>query len=429
MPDQFYSPYGLAEQMVSSARGVAPASIADFAAGDGQLLKSALARWPDARIVACDLNASILGRLRRTQKKWAIGECDFLSPRSRAHCSALKGQEGAINLILLNPPFSCRGNRAWAVELGGRKLRCGLALAFVVTALPFMHPCGELIAVMPRGCLQTEKDKHAWMAVRRTHSVELLSSHGRSTFDGCFPHTVVLRISPLSRNGSSMVTTTDEAIQSLPWTGPRLAARIVRGNLPMHLASSPLDGGCVPLVHSTELGPKGPDLGKRWARPDFRQIRGPAVLLARVGLPRRESVCIYKKRTRILLSDCVFALLTRDQDEAKHLHRIILNNWQSVKAHYGGTCAPYLTLASLRDLLTGLGVDAAVHLPPPLFPHSQNFLQPGAGVVIPMLSRVIERFSTPRPRGGYIGWQFWPEWRVSRTDREDYVESLRRPLK
>jgi len=88
--------------------------------------------------IATDINRNTISRLRRAETNWDIGRCDFLNQKSRERCEVLSRTLGKVSLILMNPPFSCRGARKYEVEFEASVFRCGLALAFVLESLRFL---------------------------------------------------------------------------------------------------------------------------------------------------------------------------------------------------------------------------------------------------------------------------------------------------
>ncbi len=105
--DTFYTPESVAERLVTAIDHPDPELIADFTAGSGSLLSVAQARWPAARIVATEINSGVVRQIKECHPDWLTGKCDFLSSRSRGSCTALRGIAGTVDVVLLNPPFSC----------------------------------------------------------------------------------------------------------------------------------------------------------------------------------------------------------------------------------------------------------------------------------------------------------------------------------
>ena len=127
----------------------APKIIADFAAGDGALLTAACAVWPKAKAFALDIDNLALRRLRYRNPSWSIGRCDFLSEDSRGKSIPLQAVKGNTDVILLNPPFSCRGASRFKLKLNGRELCCSKAMAFVLLATEYLAVDGQIVAILP----------------------------------------------------------------------------------------------------------------------------------------------------------------------------------------------------------------------------------------------------------------------------------------
>ena len=111
--DRIYTPPYLAAFM-AKASSVRPSQseelvVADFAAGSGELLLAAASVWPNGTMAATDIDPLEIRNLRKIYASWRTGVCDFLNPRSRQSSPVLQSLNGCTNLVLLNPPFSCRG--------------------------------------------------------------------------------------------------------------------------------------------------------------------------------------------------------------------------------------------------------------------------------------------------------------------------------
>ena len=113
--DQIYTPPYLAALMAKASRARPSQSeefiVADFAAGSGELLLAAASVWPTATMVATDIDSRAVCNVRKISNSWRTGVCDFLNPRSRRSSPVLRSLKRRTNLVLLNPPFSCRGGK------------------------------------------------------------------------------------------------------------------------------------------------------------------------------------------------------------------------------------------------------------------------------------------------------------------------------
>src|SRR6266700_2152471 len=134
MADQFFTPDDVVRKLLSLLRSQREECVVDFAAGNGNLLRAARARWPDCQVIATDTDERQVKALKRAEPSWRTGRCDFLNPRARRACRAIRGAIQAVSLVLLNPPFSCRGNRTYVVRNEANIIRCSKAMAFVLTS-------------------------------------------------------------------------------------------------------------------------------------------------------------------------------------------------------------------------------------------------------------------------------------------------------
>ena len=186
MIDEIFTPPDLANDLVelATAHGRELGIVADFAAGDGALLRAAAQTQPNLQVVGLDISRTTVRKLRAVTPFWQIGACDFLNPRSRASSPILRRNRGRVSTVLLNPPFSCRGARREQVSLGGERLTCSVAMAFILTAVKYLSPNGQIVAVAPRGMEKAERDEAAWDLLRSMGTVEILGYPDRGAFPG-----------------------------------------------------------------------------------------------------------------------------------------------------------------------------------------------------------------------------------------------------
>lgn len=352
-PDRFDTPTQLALNMIAAVSRLRPRCVADFAVGGGALLKAAAQRWPTARIIATDLCKATVQTLRRAHPDWETGCLDFLDERMRVR--RLTPVTGKVGLILLNPPFSCRGGTRSCVDVGGRAISCSLGMAFVLTALRYLAPSGQIVALLPSGTLRSEKDADAWLYLQSRFAVRLVGTNDHKTFKGCSPRTVVVHL-----HGENC---TDRAQSLSACNVPRIkrngvlpSIEVQRGSLQMHDLPNQRHAVQTILIHSTNLQ-EGAVAGKtRAVRTSRSLVSGPAVLLPRVGQPAQRKIAVLRTRTPVALSDCVMAIKCRGIRHAEQVKALLVSNWDHVAAAYDGTCAPYLTLPRLCVLLSSLGL-------------------------------------------------------------------------
>ncbi|MES1243630.1 MAG: hypothetical protein ABUT39_18630 [Acidobacteriota bacterium] len=346
--DAYYTPWCIAKNLVEAAGSHEPSSVADFAAGEGSLLRAAALRWSGATFIATDIDKEKVSYLRAEYPSWLVGDVDFLCPDSRDFCPPLFGMQGKIDCILLNPPFSCRGGRRLHITAMSRNFRCSIAAAFLLSALPYLRIEGQLLAIIPAGSLISDRDSEAWAFISEYYDIDFLAEHGPHAFQGCTLRTASVRLRVkrnLQLNLGQTILQSERGLQ----------VSLFRGGIQMHRIDEVHSGGGVPLIHSTELRGGGLCSPRYYVNACARATSGPAVLIPRVGKPDISKICLYKENDPIVLSDCVIALLCEGLQEAVYLWKTLKDNWLHLERKYGGTGAPYITLGRLSIFLKDLG--------------------------------------------------------------------------
>lgn len=345
MIDSFYTPDKIAAYMAKQVTLKAPKSVADFAAGDGILLTHAVDRWNPIRVYATDIDDQTVRKLRREHTDWSVSKCDFLSSRSRACSNVLGSAVERVDLILLNPPYSCRGARSFKVAMGDVSVKCSKALAFVLLATRYLAEDGQIVAILPQSSFNSEKDDAAWRFIEGRFTVRRGSTAGRGVFDNCFARCTVVRLSPRKRGKPKRI------ISSVP--PAKVKVRLVRGSVPLHLFT----GDDYTLVHSTDLVGGMVELNGHVASKDRPWLSGPSILFPRVGQPRIDKVAIFRQRKRVVLSDCVIGLQCKCVSDVNWLYDKIIRNGKGYMTLYSGTCARYTTVQRVVDFLASLGCE------------------------------------------------------------------------
>jgi predicted RNA methylase len=324
--------------------------VADYAAGDGALLHAVVRLLPQARITATDVDPAAVRTLKAANAAWSVGTCDFLSARSRA-TSPLVGPRGnSPDFVVLNPPFSYRGGTYLPVLRD--TFRASPAMGFVANALERLATGGSAVVLVPSGCLHAQRDEMLWTRLREAAAVRVVEEFGRTTFRGEHSNVSLIVLSGLRREILFADTT-------LPFAEPAPAQRVraadvalVRGTQQMHTLRMNRKG--LPLVHSTHLAGGAVLAGPRISTTAVVHA-GPAVLLPRVGLPRRDKIVLWLPRDQVVLSDCVMALRGRNLSITRQLHAVLIDAWDELAALYRGSCARYLTVRDLRNFVEKFG--------------------------------------------------------------------------
>ena len=348
--DAHYTPQMLASELVATADDLRPTVIADLCAGRGDLLLQAQRVWPEATFAAVDIDPSVVRHLKSLRPNWRVGRCDLLRSHSRRRSPILKSIRGRVSLLLLNPPFSCRGNTRYRVDVNGSPIYAGSAMSFLLTSLSYLHETGTAIAILPYGVVHNQKDRDAWRYVTKRYSVSLLPNSPRQSFPRTSVRLAIVRLTP------SRIPTSFRK-PSLPVAPPPpvlIRATVIRGCQPIHLLGPDSSGPT--LVHSTDLRRAKVHLNGRRANGQSRSIGSPAVLLPRVGRLTTNKIAIIHPRSPVVLSDCVIALATQSLADAKAIRQRLVDRFRFLLSQYVGTGAPFITIERLNEVLTKIGV-------------------------------------------------------------------------
>lgn len=348
MIDQFYTPPALAAFLVGAARVRSPNHIADFAMGDGALLRAAETRWPRARLYGSDIDPTVSEAATGLVSKISFSAHDFLAEAPEP--SEMAALKKACDLILLNPPFTCKGNKRHAVKVGDETAAGSKALAFVARALDYLKPGGEVLAIVPASCVTSQRDRALLGAMRKSFTVEQIGEINRNGFDGCSVAVIVMRISytKLARRQSRALAS-PKLVMLKPY-----AVKIMRGTVPIHRTS--IDVAGVRVLHTVDLRSKI-DAPERWTQEPRRIVSGSAVLLPRVGRPDATKL-VHMNLPTVALSDCVIAIKSEPAGHEQEVLRLLRSNWAAIEQLYGGSCAPYITIEQLQTFLLSLGLQS-----------------------------------------------------------------------
>ena len=349
-----YSPHEVAAALVQSSSTQRPDVVADFAVGEGALLRCAERRWPTAQAIGLDIERSSIEALRRTKPDWILSVGDFLNSRSRSATTALRAvvEHGSV-VVLLNPPFSYRGRGGIEVA-SGHGTRLPPAMAFVATALAIIPPGSEVLALLPESALSSEKSAPAWRAIEDAGVVEVQAAFRRGTFESATAATRIVRM-----QSTEQLTITDLTAAAAPeLTAVDLNVPVVRrGSVRADKVKSEiiplLNGNGAPegvtYVHTTHLRRGRLDSSDRLPVTSGRVFRGPCLVLPRVGRPDRAKLTLMAPGETAILSDCVVGIECRTLMQAERLQLKLIEDWISIAPRlWAGTCAPYTTLSRVR---------------------------------------------------------------------------------
>lgn len=346
--DAHYTPPWLAKRVVKDIRlPLESPVIADLAAGNGALLQEAEALFGrSATYLAVDADVSAVDSLRRHHPLWVAHLADVFS--GDFHEVKIK-QLPKVDLLLLNPPFSYRGAGGVRVQTDEISGRFSPAMAFLIHSVRLMRDTGQCLAILPENSLESERDAAAVEYLSEAWGMRVLDQLPFRSFPRIHARTAVVEIGC----GAATAATRPAASSSAPLPGgPELL--LVRGTLPVHRVDLSATGA-TEFLHTTGLtcglaAPTRLQLADRAGR----TVDGPFLAIPRVGALTLDKIGIYAGEGRVTLSDCVYALKPSLGTPAA-LRDLLVETYDRLAARYQGSCARYLTVARLTDLLTSLG--------------------------------------------------------------------------
>ena len=199
MKDSFYTPSILADRLIRDVNSDKISTIADFCVGHGELLRSAMRKWPNARFFGTDISKSAVKYVKSRYPNWTVSRCDFLSPNSRSRTDVFKRTDRQFDLILLNPPFSCIGGATFLVEFRGQTHRCSTSMHFLIEALKHLGSSGTLLGILPLSIAYSQKDQNLWRLLQSVYDVSIIEEPQVNHFKDCSPNVIMVSITNQSK--------------------------------------------------------------------------------------------------------------------------------------------------------------------------------------------------------------------------------------
>lgn len=359
MIDSYYTPRALADDLITHCRLDAPLRVADFAVGGGSLLSAAHKVWPEADLFGVDLDAKAINASRNAHPQAELFNTDFLSSNED---NRLGNLVGSIDLIVLNPPFSCRSSLYETTAFEDENIKSSKAMAFLLASCRYLSSTGEILAIVPRSCLFSQKDQNARSALSRQHNLEDLGACQSPGFNGASVSVHLVRIGKA------------DAEERLPNVGGIVAQlkperaygiAIMRGNHPVALGKNKSDAPS--LIHTTDLFNGEISISRLRAVKTKKKISGQVIMMPRVARPNRNKIALGNFIRPVVPSDCILSMKTIPAGNGADLQRQLLRFWSALENAYSGTCASYLTLNALKDFLVSIGYDVTVDDSPSLW--------------------------------------------------------------
>jgi tRNA1(Val) A37 N6-methylase TrmN6 len=338
--DSFYTPKTLSDKLVGYINKDRITSVADFCVGDGELLRSASDKWNNVKCYGTDISPSAVKETSQKHPTWNLEAVDFLDEKAHRK-SKILGKRNKYDLILLNPPFSYIGGASNEVSFEGLSYKVSTAMKFLTDALRHLKPEGFLYAILPSSTAYSQKDKLLWKKLEEKYNLCILEEPSSNYFKGVTPNIILVSINNFDTL-STKQTPPKISINVSP-------VQIIRGKLSMNLL--PPSSGNHYLVHTTNI--KNHCLANLNVKisNNSSKVTGPGILLSRVGNPNSVKICLITKSETYILSDCILAILTNNQRDAKKIFTYFISNLKQLGTLYKGTGARYITIDRLKEFL------------------------------------------------------------------------------
>lgn len=351
MIDTYYTPKYLAEKLVKSVRAKVVDSIADFCVGTGELLSAAESKWPQATFIGLDICTSTIKNVKSAHDTWRLSSGDFLDNKVQNRLFSSLASLKGIDLILINPPFTCKGGTKHKANLDGMDFSLSTSMKFFVESIKFMSQNGSIYAILPSSVAISERDQQIWNHLASYYSLSIVENSSRVRFGNGNPNVILVTLSRKSEDVKI------EQFQDSKQTHDPTRYQVVRGRIST-CDSKVFTSKGIPFIHTTNLINNGVVKSSRRVDKGKAKFNCPAVLLPRVGKPDMRKICLVKTHAPIALSDCVIAILADNTQDAIKLHELLLSNWPLVQGLYYGTGAPFITVKSIKQLLCELELSA-----------------------------------------------------------------------
>ena len=244
-PDSFYTPVYMAEQLVGYVSESDIHTIADFCVGDGRLLAAVHKRFPNAQLFGMDIAQDIVNKLASQHSDWVLTICDFINDEQVEKIVPQLLKE--FDLILLNPPFSCRGSIINTVDYEGIRFKVSTAMMFILKAIRFLSKNGGMYAILPISCVYSQKDRKAWTFLKRQYNAHVLAEYSRINFARkCAPNIALVYIGNQRHEIQENQKQSSNILSSS-------VIKVTRGSVRMQGLKYTEDRKGIRLIHTTNL--------------------------------------------------------------------------------------------------------------------------------------------------------------------------------
>ena len=347
--DDFYTPTELADKLTSFIIEESPLAAIDFCVGDGDLLKAVERRFPNIDFFGTDIAEDAISSLRIMHPSWQLAVCDFTNTKTFDNLDILGYRK--YDLIVLNPPFTCKGSSVCKIVFEGETYHVSTAMQFVTNAMKYRTENGVLYAILPSSCAYSQKDSLLWQYLEKHHNLQILEEPNRMYWKNCSASIILVSIGGKKKRMPKKHNC-DFDFSKLP------VESIIRGHISPHEARF-VDGKkgtkyihttnlqCNKIVKCNRVQLSNSNDNSNYGLVSFK---GPAVLLPRVCNPNPQKICVYTGNSIFVPSDCIIILKTSTIENAQFVAKTILAHWNDFRTIYQGTAAKYTTMKKIKAL-------------------------------------------------------------------------------
>ena len=276
--------------------------------------------------------------MRKLHPRWVITHANFLQSESMEAAGIGKSYYDYFDLILLNPPFSCRGATCSTIDIDNQSFKMSTAMSFFALSIKYLSHEGTLLSILPASVAYSEKDKAIWSHLSINYNIQIVKPPHRARFNDRCPNIILVSI---DRKKASICPRPEHKHFDAP------VIDVVRGKLSMPNVPQE-DVGNLWLVHTCNLQKNSIVNVQHKISSINSIIAGPAVLIPRVGNPRIDKIVLIEKSKKYAMSDCIIAIKAASNANAKKIYDAIIENWDEFFKLYNGTGAKYTTIGKIK---------------------------------------------------------------------------------
>jgi tRNA1(Val) A37 N6-methylase TrmN6 len=341
--DQYYTPEGVANTLLEQAGFENPNSCLDPTCGSGNLLLAVTNIHRDAKCIGIDRDKRLIINLKKRRPEWILSVADLLKANSYLRTSAYS-KYATCDALLLNPPFSQGKNKYVNINYQGQVLKGSVAMSYLLKSIEIFSPLQGAMVIAPESLMHSQLDEYARLLLSKDYEFKSICDLENKTFKGARVHAHVFRLQPRNNEiiNTPFVTISKNIIK----------ATIERGGIQVHIArnNSGLCMNPVPFVHTTSLNNvtnNNLDKCTKTSLSACGRVKGPVILIPRVGVPKKEYTKIICLSEEVQLSDCLFAIKDFGDNSLLELETRIHDSWDDFVKLYKGTGARYVTISKL----------------------------------------------------------------------------------